>query len=257
MTTWRLLLTRSEQDNAPLSVLLAGQGIASLGLPLLDIEPLEESAEQRSLMLDLDRYSTVVVVSKNAARLGLERVDRYWPQPPARQAWFAVGPSTARVLEDYGLDVAYPQQGDDSEALWADAAFQHSISQPAARVLIMRATEGRDWLGQQLLDQGVAVDYLPLYQVRVPDYPLGRLQQCLAEGRINGIVVSSGQALLHLHRLAGGEWQEVAGLTLFVPSRRVAEQALALGARDVVNSEGAGSAALLRALAGRSALPAS
>ena len=47
-------------------------------------------------MLDLDRYCAVVVVSKPAARLGLERLDRYWPQPP-QQTWCSVGAATAAI----------------------------------------------------------------------------------------------------------------------------------------------------------------
>ena len=85
MSHWRLLLTRPQDECAALAASLAEHGVASASLPLLAIEPLEETPEQRSLLLDLDRYCAVVVVSKPAARLGVERIDRYWPQPPARQ----------------------------------------------------------------------------------------------------------------------------------------------------------------------------
>ncbi|MDI9793042.1 uroporphyrinogen-III synthase, partial [Pseudomonas aeruginosa] len=48
---------------------LGEAGVHSSSLPLLAIDPLEETPEQRTLMLDLDRYCAVVVVSKPAARL--------------------------------------------------------------------------------------------------------------------------------------------------------------------------------------------
>src|SRR5690554_7341803 len=80
-------------------------------LPLLQIEPLEETPQQRSMMLDLDRYHAVMTVSPIAARLGLQRLDEYWPQPPVGLHWFAVGAGTAAVLEDYGLSVRYPREG--------------------------------------------------------------------------------------------------------------------------------------------------
>ncbi|HAB63769.1 MAG TPA: uroporphyrinogen-III synthase, partial [Pseudomonas sp.] len=48
----------------------------SASLPLLAIEALDETPEQREVMLELDRYAAVVVVSKPAARLGLERLGR-------------------------------------------------------------------------------------------------------------------------------------------------------------------------------------
>ena len=69
----------------------------------------------------------MVVVSKPAARLGLELLDRYWPLPPARQQWFAVGAATGALLADYGLDACWPSAGDDSEALLALPQLQQAI----------------------------------------------------------------------------------------------------------------------------------
>ncbi len=76
MSGWRLLLTRPDEECAALAASLGEAGVHSSSLPLLAIDPLEETPEQRTLMLDLDRYCAVVVVSKPAARLGLERLLR-------------------------------------------------------------------------------------------------------------------------------------------------------------------------------------
>ncbi|SQL02634.1 uroporphyrinogen-III synthase [Pseudomonas aeruginosa] len=70
MSGWRLLLTRPDEECAALAASLGEAGVHSSSLPLLAIDPLEETPEQRTLMLDLDRYCAVVVVSKPAARLG-------------------------------------------------------------------------------------------------------------------------------------------------------------------------------------------
>lgn len=173
MSGWRLLLTRPDEECAALAASLGEAGVHSSSLPLLAIDPLEETPEQRTLMLDLDRYCAVVVVSKPAARLGLERLDRYWPQPP-QQTWCSVGAATAAILEAYGLDVTYPEQGDDSEALLALPAFQDSLRVHDPKVLIMRGEGGREFLAERLRGQGVQVDYLPLYRRRAPDYPARR-----------------------------------------------------------------------------------
>ncbi|MCL3028682.1 uroporphyrinogen-III synthase, partial [Klebsiella pneumoniae] len=149
MSGWRLLLTRPDEECAALAASLGEAGVHSSSLPLLAIDPLEETPEQRTLMLDLDRYCAVVVVSKPAARLGLERLDRYWPQPP-QQTWCSVGAATAAILEAYGLDVTYPEQGDDSEALLALPAFQDSLRVHDPKVLIMRGEGGREFLAERL-----------------------------------------------------------------------------------------------------------
>lgn len=250
MSHWRLLLTRPQDECAALAASLAEQGVASASLPLLAIEPLDETPEQRSLLLDLDRYCAVVVVSKPAARLGVERIDRYWPQPPARQDWFAVGAATAAILDDYGLRVHHPQDGDDSEALLALPALVQALQVPGPRVLILRGEGGREFLAERLRGQGVVVDYLELYRRVLPAYPAGELARRVRDEALNGLVVSSGQGLEHLLRVAGEDWPQLAGLPLFVPSPRVAELAREAGARRVIDCRGANAAALLEALRG-------
>ncbi|GLZ85058.1 uroporphyrinogen-III synthase [Metapseudomonas resinovorans] len=248
MTGWRLLLTRPAEECEALAATLAEHQVFSSSLPLLAIEPLEASPEQRDLILQLDRYCAVVVVSKPAARLGLDLIDRYWLEPPANQHWFSVGAATGALLEDHGLPVSWPAVGDDSEALLALPQLADALSVHDPRVLIMRGEGGRDFLADCLRGQGVAVDYLELYRRCLPDYPVGTLAHRVESERLNGLVVSSGQGLENLQRLAGDAWPELTCLTLFVPSPRVAEQAVEAGAKNVVDCRGASAAALLAAL---------
>ena len=247
MKGWRLLLTRPAEESQALARTLAQEGIFSSSLPLLDIQPLPVSEENRSIIYNLAAYCAVIVVSKPAARLGLEMVDEVWPQPPM-QEWFAVGAATAQILDDYGLRVFYPEQGDDSEALVALPQLQAAISGYDPKVLIMRGEDGREWLAEHLREQGVAVDYLPLYRRSLPQYPAFVLPQRVDAERLNGLVVSSGQGFEHLRELAGDAWPQLARLPLFVPSPRVAELAREAGAQSVVDCRGASAAALLAAL---------
>lgn len=248
MSAWRLLLTRPAEECTALSATLAAQGIFSSSLPLLEIEPLEETPEQRSLLLNLDRYCAVVVVSKPAARLGLERVDQYWPQPPINQHWFSVGAATGGILADYGVPVAWPETGDDSEALLALPQLASALAVPNPKVLILRGEDGRDFFAERLRGQGVEVDFLPLYRRHLPEYLPGTLRQRVLDQALNALVVSSGQGFEHLLQLAGDDWPELARLTLFVPSPRVAEIARGAGAQTVVDCRGASASALLAAL---------
>lgn len=254
MSNWRLLLTRPAPESAALAATLAAQGIPSSSLPLLAIEALVESAEQRATILDLPRYCAVIVVSKPAARLGLDLLKRYWPQPPAAQPWFAVGAATAEILREHGLNVHCPERGDDSEALLELPQLQQVLAAAATpRVLILRGEGGRELLAERLRGQGVQVDYLPLYRRLLPHYPAAVLLERLTAEHLNGLVVSSGQGFMHLRELAGVDWPRVARLTLFVPSPRVAEMARAAGAQFVVDCRGANAAALLAALQAQAA----
>ncbi|MDH0622150.1 uroporphyrinogen-III synthase [Pseudomonas chengduensis] len=247
MSAWRLLLTRPAEDCAALAQTLAAQGVASHCMPLLAIETLDETPEQRSAFADLQRYCAVIVVSKPAARIGLQLLAQHGAPTP-ELPWFSVGAATAAVLAEQGLGVHFPDLGDDSEALLALPALQQAITAPAPRVLILRGEGGREFLAERLRSQGVSVDYLPLYRRVLPQYAPGELSRQVRAERLNGLVVSSGQGFEHLLQLAGDDWPALARLPLFVPSPRVAEQARAAGAQIVVDCRGASAAALQAAL---------
>lgn len=227
---------------------LADHGHYCSLLPMLKIEPL--SAVPVHPPGWVEGFSAVIVVSKPAAHLCLSALS---PRPEAlRPYWFAVGTATAAILQAHGLSVSYPVQGDDSEALWQLPALATVLATPGARVLIVRGEGGREWLAEQLAAQGAEVHYLQLYRRAVPDYSPTLIAERLQAERLNAVVVSSGQGLEHLHCLAGDAWPTIAALPLFVPSARVASLAQALGSRDPINCQGAGSAALMAALATRS-----
>ncbi|VVN26311.1 Uroporphyrinogen-III synthase [Pseudomonas fluorescens] len=247
MTGWRLLLTRPAEESAALSDVLTEAGIFSSSLPLLEIDPIPVSDTMCQVIRGLERYCAVIVVSKPAARVAVQLVDQYCPQPP-RQKWFSVGAATAQILADHGLDVSFPCEGDDSEALLELAPLREAIARPDPRVLIMRGEGGRELLAERLRELGASVEYLELYRRDLPHYPPAALPERIKAERLNGLVVSSGMGFEHLHRLAGDAWPQLARLPLFVPSPRVAELARAAGAQTVVDCRGASAAALLTAL---------
>lgn len=90
MSPWRLLLTRPEEDCAALAQTLAEAGIASASLPLLAIEALEQGPAQRLGLQALGQARAIIVVSKPAARLLLDALDRAAIAPPPA-GWFTVG----------------------------------------------------------------------------------------------------------------------------------------------------------------------
>jgi Uroporphyrinogen-III synthase len=247
VTGWRLLLTRPADESAALACVLADAGVFSSSLPLLDIEPMPASATMCAVIQDLDHYCAVIVVSKPAARIAVELLHQHWPQLPVL-TWFSVGAATAQILEANGLDVSFPADGDDSEALLELPRLREAIARPDPRVLIVRGEGGRELLAERLRELGASVEYLELYRRGLPQYPPAALPERIEAERLNGLVVSSGQGFEHLYQLAGDAWPQLARLPLFVPSPRVAELARAAGAQTVVDCRGASAAALLTAL---------
>ncbi|MHC8307965.1 uroporphyrinogen-III synthase [Pseudomonas sp. PB3P13] len=247
MTGWRLLLTRPAQESAVLGSILAEAGIFSSSLPLMETHPLAVSATMREVVEHLERYCAVIVVSKPAARIALALVAELGAQVPAVQ-WFSVGAATAQILENQGLTVCFPAEGDDSEALLEMSELREAVAKSGSRVLILRGEGGRELLAERLRELGANVDYLELYRRELPQYAPTTLPERIEAERLNGLVVSSGQGFEHLHQLAGDAWPRLAQLPLFVPSPRVAELARAAGAQTVVDCRGASATALLTAL---------
>ncbi|RON68012.1 uroporphyrinogen-III synthase [Pseudomonas fluorescens] len=247
MTAWRLLLTRPADDCAALAENLAGQGIFSSCLPLLEIAPLPVSDKIRQAIARLPGCSAVIVVSKPAARIAVDLLDAHGLHSLV-MPWFSVGAATAQILQDHGLDVSFPADGDDSEALLQLPRLREAVAQPGAQVLILRGEGGRELLAERLRELGASVEYLELYRRDLPAYAPQTLPRRIEAERLNGLVVSSGQGFEHLRQLAGDGWPAIARLPLFVPSPRVAELARAAGAQTVVDCRGASAAALLTAL---------
>ncbi len=244
MNPWRVLLTRPCDECALQAQALLEQGVFAASLPLLAIEPLADSDTQRQVLAELNRYNAVIVVSKPAARLALDRA----PANLRQTSWFSVGAGTAAILEERGLTVTYPETGDDSEALLNLAQLRVALASPHPRVLIIRGEGGREALAEHLREQGATVEYLQLYRRSIPVYPPGALASRIASERLNALVVSSGQGFQHLHQLAGEQWSVIRTLPLFVPSPRVAALAREAGAVNVVDCRGASTSALLAAL---------
>lgn len=247
MSPWRLLVTRAEPEASEQCRALAAQGVFASALPTLEIQPLAMSDQQRRLLAQ--RYDAVIVVSKAAARLCLAHLSG---QPQPAEHWFAVGEGTGRLLAGAGLGAHWPLRGEDSEALLALPELTCALAGPCPRVLIVRGQGGRELLAGTLRERGAHVDYLELYRRACPAYAPGELAARAAAERLNGLVVSSGQGLEHLHALAAEQWPALAGLALFAPGERVAALARQLGARQVIDCRGASTAALVSALAAHS-----
>jgi uroporphyrinogen-III synthase (EC 4.2.1.75) len=110
VSPWRLLLTRPIDDCEALAQSLAAAGVASSCLPLLAIEPVALADGQRQQLAGLAQYQAFIVVSKPAARLLLEQLQRAGLQAPSA-GWFTVGEATAAALQGAGLQVTFPGAG--------------------------------------------------------------------------------------------------------------------------------------------------
>lgn len=240
----RALVTRPEPQAQALTEAISAANGQAWPMPMLGIDALAETQAMRDCLLMLDQFDSVIVTSRPAARLGVELIERYWPQFPLHCRWFAIGSSTAAELEQFAIKADYSETGADSEALLTLGAFNHAQDK---RVLIIKGVGGREVLEEQLSNAGARVHTLDVYQRSCPTYERNAVVKKLESHSINVILCGSGETLTNLGYYLPMSYR--ADYRLLVPSERVARQAHSLSFQQVTNTGGASNEMMLQALA--------
>ncbi|MDH0740048.1 uroporphyrinogen-III synthase [Achromobacter spanius] len=155
------VLTRPEGRNEALAGRLTDAGWHACVLPALEIHAFDVPAAQLPRPADFDM---VVFVSGNAAKQYLRQLSAAHGEGawPAEVIAATVGPASAQALREsaaFCANTTVLHPGDDapshdSEALWEVLCGLPSLP---SRVLLVRGTQGRDWLGDKLEAHGAAV----------------------------------------------------------------------------------------------------
>ncbi|GGC09580.1 uroporphyrinogen-III synthase [Marinobacterium zhoushanense] len=245
----RVLVTRPVHQARSQIERLHTLGAEAVALPLLEIVPVTEAEHVafnaiKSKILDLDLYTGVIFVSPNAARIGGQWIDAYWPQLPIGVHWLAIGAATADSLEACGIPAHYVNGGYDSEALLCDPLLQQVAEQ---RFLIMRGEGGRELLADTLRARGAQVDYADLYRRTCPRYSPDLIKRTIFAQGLSAILITSGEALSNLLELAGTE-PDLLSTELIVPSQRIAAIAEARGFTRIRIADGPDDTSMIRAL---------
>ena len=168
MATIKVFLTRPAERNGSVPQRLQAAGMQVFEIPALEVRPLPCRVVPHP-----DQYDVIVFVSRYAAQryLQLWAADAgkisVWPTSTLAAT---VGASSAKTLLRAGLpphSIVHPpadEPAQDSEAL---LAILDARAREMQRVLIVRGTQGREWLADTLRTRGVHVDMLAVYE-RVP-----------------------------------------------------------------------------------------
>lgn len=252
-----VLLTRPARQASGITRLIEARGGRVSHLPLIEIEPVEEGPDFeriKSTILSLDNYAAAIFVSTNAAAIGMNWIDRYWPQLPAGLEAYAVGPGTGELLKQFPWPVHYPATGITSEDLLALPGLRDVRGK---RVALFRGQGGREVLASTLRERGAQVDYIEIYRRLVPHYDSVEVLQQLRDDDVKAVVATSQQILEALLGLAGygsGDKANEALLSLLrqvpviVPSQRVRELGQAAGIQQVIDAGGADDETVLQTL---------
>jgi uroporphyrinogen-III synthase len=214
----RVLVTRPAGQAGELVAELEAKGAEAIAFPVIRIEPRhpdDVAADAHAL----GEPDIAVFVSRNAVDFGLA-----WA---GSAAICAIGPATAEAITAAGAEVAVrPADGYDSEHLLRETVLQTVQGQ---NVRIIRGNRGRELLATMLRERGAEVEYLSVYERRLPDYDETTLQALadrLDNGDVDAIIVMSVESLTNLLRLLPDSGTEtLVQVPLVTPSKRVLKEA--------------------------------
>ena len=150
----------------------------------------------------------------------------------------AVGAQTAAALQRTGFtNIHHSETGSDSEAAFSLPVW-HTLPQHA-RVLIVRGTGGRAWLGGQLAARGFTVEYAEIYLREPQELDWARFQAAAPEA---AWAASSEAVRAIFARCPPPLRQKLKSLLYFARHARIAETLSQSGAQRVRTADGIGSA---------------
>ena len=214
-----VLVTRPRTQAIELVDAIEAQGGTAYCLPVIDIAPLDE-LEVHTAAEALDEPDFVIFVSRNAVEYGISYA--------ASGKVAAIGPATAKAIEAAGHIVDIQSaDGYDSEHLLAEPALQDVTGKC---IRIIRGSAGRELLADELRSRGAKVDYLSVYERRLPAVSadtLADLESRWRQHQIDVITIMSVQSLANLAKLLPA-WcsRQLESTPLVTPAGRVLKEAL-------------------------------
>ncbi len=205
----RILVTRPQSQAAALAEPLLQRGADVLRQPAIEIAPPADwQAVDRSIA-ELGAGDTLVFNSRNGVRFFLDRFFQSGRdgRDLAGICLAAVGAKTAETLTDYRLRADVVPAAFHAEGL-LEALQAKGRGRPAGgRIVILRASRGRDALAPALRDAGHAVQQLVVYQNRDVRQADPQVTQQLEEGRIDWVTVTSSAIAESLIAMFGDRLQ--------------------------------------------------
>jgi len=214
-----ILVTRPRAQATEFIEEIEKQGGNAICFPVIEIVPRDDSAIAADAA-EQPKPDIAIFVSRNAVAYGLSHTHGAIKG--------VTGPATAAAIEAAGQIVEIkPEHGYDSESLLEESALKDVNGK---QVRIIRGGDGRELLANTLRERGATVDYLSVYERRLPrtsPEALAEIESVWRDERIHAITVMSIETLRNLITLLPAWCVEHLGkVPLVTPAARVIKEAL-------------------------------
>ncbi len=196
----RILVTRSRGQASDLVDLLEKKGAEPVEFPTIKIVP-PLSFDQLDLAIeDLGKYDWLIFTSANGVHFFFERLKALGRdiRELKETKIAAIGPATARQLEDLSLFVDFVPQEYRAEAV-IDAFRMFDV--PELNILIPRAEVAREILPQQLREMGANVDVVTAYKTVMDSSKVNEIKNMLLQRKIDIVTFSSSSTVRNFAKL--------------------------------------------------------
>ena len=206
----RILITRPAEGAQGFAQKLRDLGAEPLLLPAIALAPPEDWSPVDRALGQLDRYDWVIFTSANGVRFALERLRTlgYSLERMRQVKIAAIGPATARALQQHGLTVEFVPSKYVAEAIADGLGDVHG-----QRILLLRADIARQDLRERLRAKGARVEEVIIYHTRPAALEPERMQQLFQQG-IDVVTFTSSSTVRALLSALGERRNLLRGVTI-------------------------------------------
>lgn len=200
----RIIITRAPEQAKEWVRALELLGAHVSVMPLVDFAPPEDWSELDEQLRQLDGFDAILFLSKNAVRYIFARLRELGVKcesgGSSKHLIAAVGPATARALEQEGMHADYVAKHHSGDSLARE--LRPSLS--GRRVLLPRSDRGDHAVTQALRKSGAEVTEVVAYRTVAPAMDSTELDR-LRRGEADALVFASPSAFHNLCDSIGGE----------------------------------------------------
>lgn len=213
-----VLITRPEGQADELRATLKSRGGNAVMFPAIEIVP-RDAGQVAAAARELTDPDISIFISTNAVHHGIALA--------GDEKIAAIGPATTAAIEASGRAVdIVASRGFDSDSLLAHPSL---LDVDGKVIRIIRGSAGRGLIARVLRERGASVDYLEVYERRMPRYSddrLAELEDLWRTGGIDIVTVMSVESLQNLIAILPRWCRDRLGTTpLVTPAKRVIKEA--------------------------------
>jgi uroporphyrinogen III methyltransferase/synthase len=198
-----VLVTRPGHQAESMVEELSELGANVLVQPAIEIGPPRDWGPVDAAIAELESFDWLVFSSANGVRYFLERLAHHDLDLRAlgRARLAAIGPGTADALAEYRLRADRQPDEFRAESL-AESLLPEARGQ---RLLLLRASRGREVLAEMLVAAGAVVEQVVVYESRDVTDADEEVAAALADGRVDWVTVTSSAIARSLISLFGDD----------------------------------------------------